>query len=415
MPESGSEDNLPQDSQAGGDSGAPAPRQADSSGISKPPAQATPGSSEPDKTAQPDWVPPAPPGALQKIAQKLEPNFLKTMIDKEAIRRVFGKVITQKEDQLREQSDSVTAAPPKPKVPIEKYRKASPCQSSWDQMSGADRYRLCDKCKLFAYNFESMDLQEVEDLLFKREGRKDLAFYRRQDGKFLIRDCPVGLKQKNTTRLAIAAGVGFAVAALISFVVARPSIPPTVSQGQGSSSSEQPPASSLLLSPNKSVTTQTAPASTQLVDPGQPLMMMNPSQPVGMQPPAGTSGTQSAGLPSANPEGLLMMVRHPQAMDMSGSPGTTANTTTQPSPEQMRIPPPVPQLPSEQNQGTGTNTGAYPGQPVRQPASPAPAQSNQAGSPAFNQTATPQPAQGASSSQPYSSPYVKQWNQPSSR
>jgi len=70
---------------------------------------------------------------------------------------------------------------------------ASPCQVSWDEMSGDERQRHCSHCNLNVYNLSEMSREEAEAFLAEREGRVCVRLYRRTDGTVLTRDCPVGL------------------------------------------------------------------------------------------------------------------------------------------------------------------------------------------------------------------------------
>jgi hypothetical protein len=90
---------------------------------------------------------------------------------------------------------------------INKLRVASPCSVSWETMSGDERKRFCDSCKLNVYNFSELTAEEVRQLVAKSEGRICGRMYKRADGTVLTKDCPVGLRayQKRVARLAGAA------------------------------------------------------------------------------------------------------------------------------------------------------------------------------------------------------------------
>ena len=76
---------------------------------------------------------------------------------------------------------------------LKNLRVASPCHIGWEQMTGDERIRFCDSCKLSVYNFSEMTEREIERLLREKEGRVCGRIYRRADGTLLTRDCPVGL------------------------------------------------------------------------------------------------------------------------------------------------------------------------------------------------------------------------------
>jgi hypothetical protein len=78
---------------------------------------------------------------------------------------------------------------------------ASPCKMDWDKMTGDERKRFCDACKLNVYNISSMTLPEAEALIIGAEGRVCVRLYRRKDGTVITQDCPVGLKERVKRRM----------------------------------------------------------------------------------------------------------------------------------------------------------------------------------------------------------------------
>jgi hypothetical protein len=100
-----------------------------------------------------------------------------------------------------------------PAVALEDMRVAAPCPMSWEQMTGDDRVRHCQECKLNVYNLSDMTRREAESLISSREGRLCVRFYRRADGTVLNRDCPRGLR-KQIDRISRFAGA--ALSALLS-------------------------------------------------------------------------------------------------------------------------------------------------------------------------------------------------------
>src|SRR5262245_45218821 len=77
-------------------------------------------------------------------------------------------------------------------------------------MRGDERTRFCDQCRLNVYNLSALSLPEIETLLRKQEGRLCVGLYRRQDGTYLVDNCPVGLRAlRNGLRRVIS---GFAAA-----------------------------------------------------------------------------------------------------------------------------------------------------------------------------------------------------------
>jgi 5-hydroxyisourate hydrolase-like protein (transthyretin family) len=79
-------------------------------------------------------------------------------------------------------------------IDINKIRVASPCSAGWETMSGDERARHCESCKLNVYNIAGMTNAEVRHLISNRDGRLCIRLFRRTDGTVLTKDCPVGLR-----------------------------------------------------------------------------------------------------------------------------------------------------------------------------------------------------------------------------
>jgi len=90
---------------------------------------------------------------------------------------------------------------------LENIRIAAPCPVSWDKMTGDERVRHCQECKLNVYNLSDMTRAEAERLIASREGRLCVRFYRRADGTVLTRDCPRGLRALSERACRIAGAV----------------------------------------------------------------------------------------------------------------------------------------------------------------------------------------------------------------
>ena len=87
---------------------------------------------------------------------------------------------------------------------LDSIRVASPCKASWNDMTGDDRVRHCQLCKLNVYNLSGLSREEAERLVQGAEGRLCVRFFQRSDGTVLTRDCPKGLAAIRR-RLVIAA------------------------------------------------------------------------------------------------------------------------------------------------------------------------------------------------------------------
>jgi hypothetical protein len=123
-------------------------------------------------------------------------------------------------------------------VNVEDFMKeakiAAPCEVSWDDMTGDDKVRFCDECKLNVFNAAKMTDEEVLQSLERAKAgeRVCMQIYRRTDGTFLTKDCPVGLRRIRKRAVAAvsraAAWVTGALSLLLSTAVnAAPNAKPT--------------------------------------------------------------------------------------------------------------------------------------------------------------------------------------------
>jgi hypothetical protein len=113
-------------------------------------------------------------------------------------------------------------------VTLDKIRVAAPCPMVWEQMTGDNRVRHCQECKLNIYNLSDMTRAEAERLIATREGRLCVHYYRRADGTILTRDCPRGLRAVTERISRIAAAVLSAITT-VGFAGAQ-NRPPAASQ-----------------------------------------------------------------------------------------------------------------------------------------------------------------------------------------
>lgn len=74
---------------------------------------------------------------------------------------------------------------------------AAPCSEKWEDMTGDDRARLCAKCDLHVVNTFMLTDEEVLAALEKvhKGERICMRIYKRKDGTFMTRNCPVGIQK----------------------------------------------------------------------------------------------------------------------------------------------------------------------------------------------------------------------------
>ncbi len=73
-------------------------------------------------------------------------------------------------------------------------------------MSGDERSRFCESCKLNVYNFSEMSESEIKHFIVQKEDRICGKLYKRADGSVITKDCPTGLRavRKRVTRVTSA-------------------------------------------------------------------------------------------------------------------------------------------------------------------------------------------------------------------
>lgn len=78
---------------------------------------------------------------------------------------------------------------------LEKSCIAAPCPGACDSQADGQRVGICRSCGLFVYDLTDLDQHQAAGLTLATEAIAGPRFFRRQDGKFLTRNCPVGLEQ----------------------------------------------------------------------------------------------------------------------------------------------------------------------------------------------------------------------------
>ena len=102
---------------------------------------------------------------------------------------------------------------------LSRVKVASPCNASWDAMTGDDHVRHCGQCDKNVFDLSSLNAQQAEALLAEHGSSLCVRFYRRRDGTVLTSDCPVGRKRRRKQKVAavalagvMSAGIGYATA-----------------------------------------------------------------------------------------------------------------------------------------------------------------------------------------------------------
>lgn len=177
-------------------------------------------SSQQETPTQTQEQPQAQPTAKRYVA--------KTRLDHSILYDTVIKAAEKLEHQATEQAKQKALEPVKPFVPVEAKKKALPCHWSWNDPEPCEKFQYCGICQTPIYSFHDMELPEAEALIFQRENLKKPTLYKRHDGKFMTRDCPVATKRRKDTITYTL--LGLAVTAAVIFVLATlppPAKPPT--------------------------------------------------------------------------------------------------------------------------------------------------------------------------------------------
>ncbi len=118
---------------------------------------------------------------------------------------------------------------------IDRLRIATSCPIGWEQMTGDNRVRFCDVCRLNVYNISELSRTEAETLIASTEGRLCARLFRRADGTILTKDCPVGLR---ALRRRVGKRAAAMFAAIVSLSAAAFGQQPADKQGKTSGTSQ---------------------------------------------------------------------------------------------------------------------------------------------------------------------------------
>jgi len=88
-------------------------------------------------------------------------------------------------------------------------------------MTGDNRVRFCDHCRLNVYNISELSSSEAENLIASTEDRICARLFRRTDGTVLTKDCPVGLRALRRRLAKRTAAIFAAIVSLSSFAVGQ--------------------------------------------------------------------------------------------------------------------------------------------------------------------------------------------------
>lgn len=152
------------------------------------------------KLVQGDAEPGAPlPENLSALAEATD-KVEKTKLDYEQVNQIVSEKVEKNEVELSERIKNQTFEPPIIQKELV-FKTAAPCASVCNESDKSSRVSYCERCQLRVYDLEKMNKEEADHLIYKMEGTRDLTLYKRADGKFLIKNCPVGQRNILQTTL----------------------------------------------------------------------------------------------------------------------------------------------------------------------------------------------------------------------
>lgn len=164
----------------------------------------------------------------------------KTMLDMDFLKESLSASVSRAEEKLAESIAQKSLEPQKQTLTSDDYKvAASNCPFVWaDGGMTKDRVRYCTQCSAQVYDFSGFDMAEAQALIFKRENREGAPLYKREDGKFMTSDCPIGLKKKKDKAMLVGGSILalalLVVMVVISLLTPQPPAAPTPSVDTGS-------------------------------------------------------------------------------------------------------------------------------------------------------------------------------------
>ncbi|HEY9732400.1 MAG TPA: hypothetical protein V6C89_10840 [Drouetiella sp.] len=151
----------------------------------------------------------------------------KTMLDYQVLSSALEKSAEKKKVRADELALERANEPVKEFHQVDSKKLAMPCSFTWSENNGNERVRACSQCRTQLYDFTGMELADAEALIFKQESVKKATLFKRADGKFMTKDCPLQVRRRKRFLLlgAFAALVILSVMALLIMMPPPPTPP----------------------------------------------------------------------------------------------------------------------------------------------------------------------------------------------
>ncbi len=166
----------------------------------------------------------------------------KTMLDLQVLSSALEKSAEKKKIRAAELALEKSNEPVKEFHQVDSKKMATPCSFIWSESSSKDRVRACSQCRTQVYDFTGMELDDAEALIFKQESVKKATLFKRADGKFMTKNCPLQAQRKRNLFLLCIFGALVMLSAVAVLIMMppqpNPHEPTIVDKSKASTNSE---------------------------------------------------------------------------------------------------------------------------------------------------------------------------------
>lgn len=146
----------------------------------------------------------------------------KTMLDHKVLSSAVEKSAEKKKVRAAELALERANEPIKEFHQVDSKKMATPCSFTWSESGGKDRVRACSQCHTQVYDFKGIELDDAEALIFKHESIKKAMLFKREDGKFMTKNCPLQARRKRNLIVLCALGALVLLSALAVLIMMPP-------------------------------------------------------------------------------------------------------------------------------------------------------------------------------------------------
>lgn len=184
-------------------------------------------------------------------AEKPKRYVARTRLDHSILYDTVAKAAEKQEAAVEELIKTRANEPVKPFVPVESKKAKLSCPWAWPESDSPERVRYCSQCKNPVYNFAGIEMPEAESIVYTRENIEHPHLLKREDGKYMTRECPQAVKRRKDTIVLSLVGVVVA-AGIVTVLMMLPPPPKPVAETPTHQAEPQTPVN-VLPEPGKTV------------------------------------------------------------------------------------------------------------------------------------------------------------------